>query len=89
MKCSKCGFENEYNKKFCIECGTKLALKCPQCNSDIEINAKFCGECGTKLTGSNAPDLTPLNEKIDKIQRYLPQGLTDRRRKKAGHRIIL
>ena len=90
MKCLSCGFENKPEKKFCIECGTKpekkfciecgtkLEHKCPQCNAEIETYAKFCGDCGTKLTGSKAPDLSLLEEKIDKIQRYLLEGLTQK-----------
>ena len=77
MKCPECGFENNLDKKFCIECGQRLASKCPQCGSEVESHAKFCGECGTKI-GSSGPDLSPLEEKLDKIQRYLPQGLTDK-----------
>ena len=77
MQCSKCEFKNKEGAKFCAECGSKLSLKCPSCGSDVETGEKFCTECGTKL-GSSGPDLSPLEEKIDKIQRYLPQGLTDK-----------
>ena len=78
MKCPSCSFDNKEGAKFCTECGAKLSLKCPQCSTDIESNERFCAECGTKLTGSKAPDLSPLEEKIDKIQRYLPEGLTQK-----------
>jgi len=77
MECSECGFDNKPDKKFCIKCGVPLLLKCPQCGLDVEPEAVFCGECGFKLTAST-PDLSLLEDKIDKIQRYLPQGLTDK-----------
>lgn len=52
-------------------------MQCPNCQVDISEDSKFCKECGTKLT-STAPDFQSLNEKIDKIQRYLPKGITDK-----------
>jgi class 3 adenylate cyclase len=80
MKCSQCAFDNKPGKKFCIECGTKLALKCPECDSEIEGIEKFCGECGHNLTTPQEPVVKELSfdEKIDKIQRYLPEGLTEK-----------
>jgi class 3 adenylate cyclase/tetratricopeptide (TPR) repeat protein len=66
--------------KFCGECGAKLERLCPNCNSSNPPNFKFCGECGHKL---DLPVETPLkdlsfDEKLDKIQRYLPKGLTEK-----------
>jgi predicted ATPase/class 3 adenylate cyclase len=80
MKCSQCAFDNKPGKKFCIECGTKLALKCPECDAEIEGTEKFCGECGHNLTTPSEPVVKELSfdEKIDKIQRYLPKGLTEK-----------
>ena len=80
MKCSQCGFENKPGKKFCTECGTKLALKCPQCNSNIEAGERFCGECGHNLTLPSEQLLKDLSfdKKLDKIQRYLPKGITEK-----------
>ena len=88
MKCSQCAFDNKPGKKFCVECGTKLALKCPACDAEIEGTEKFCGECGQPLTTPSEPvSTTPsepaakepsFDEKIDKIQRYLPKGLTEK-----------
>ena len=80
MKCPQCAFDNKPGKKFCIECGTKLTSKCPECGSEIEGAEKFCGECGHNISlRSEAPpkDLS-FDEKIAKIQRYLPKGLTEK-----------
>jgi class 3 adenylate cyclase/tetratricopeptide (TPR) repeat protein len=80
MICPKCGFQNKVGKKFCTECGEKLTLKCQNCRSEIEAGEKFCGECGFDLTkSSEAPpkDLT-FDEKLTKIQKYLPKGLTEK-----------
>ena len=50
MRCPRCG--NEYEGKFCPECGLAADYKvfCPKCGT--QHNRKFCPECGTP-----APDL--------------------------------
>ena len=80
MKCPQCAFDNKSGKKFCIECGTKLTLKCPECGSEIEGTEKFCGECGHNLTtpSESVVKEPSFDEKLDKIQRYLPKGLTEK-----------
>ena len=49
MQCPSCGTVNEAGRKFCHECGSKLAAACPSCGSTNPPGARFCGECGTKL----------------------------------------
>ena len=80
MECPKCHTDNHETRKFCRECGAKLLLICPQCGSENLPGDKFCGECGHNLSISTEPahkDLS-FDEKIDKIQRYLPKGLTEK-----------
>ena len=80
MKCPKCQFENLKEAKFCNECGCKLELACPECNKPNPPGSKFCNECGHSLTilfEQPAKELS-FDEKIEKIQRYLPQGLTEK-----------
>jgi len=78
MKCPKCQHENPDTKKFCGECGAKLEKVCPNCSESNPPQYKFCGECGHNLTVTSEPTPKDLSfdEKIDKIQRYLPKGLT-------------
>jgi class 3 adenylate cyclase/tetratricopeptide (TPR) repeat protein len=80
MKCPKCQFENPETRKFCRECGTKLVLVCPQCRFENLPGDKFCGECGHELTLSTRPIPKELSfeEKLAKIQRYLPKDLTQK-----------
>jgi class 3 adenylate cyclase/tetratricopeptide (TPR) repeat protein len=80
MKCQGCQFENPENLKFCGECGAKLEKICPHCNSSNSPQFKFCGECGHDLSLSSKPLPKELSfdEKIAKIQKYLPGGLTDK-----------
>ena len=52
MECSSCGFENREASRFCVECGTPLALRCPGCEAEHAPGQRFCGECGATLTGA-------------------------------------
>ncbi len=80
MKCLKCQLENKESAKFCGKCGAKLALICPQCGSENDPENNFCNECGHNLTPASEPASKELSfdEKLDKIQRYLPAGLTEK-----------
>jgi len=80
VKCPKCQFENPEEMQFCGKCGTKLERICPQCKFSNPPQFKFCGECGHHLTLPSEPTPRELsyNEKIEKIQRYLPEGLTEK-----------
>ncbi|NIO03472.1 MAG: AAA family ATPase [Proteobacteria bacterium] len=80
MKCPKCNFENPDSTKFCGGCGAKLERICPKCNFPNLPEFRFCGECGHDLSLPSEPsprDLS-LDEKLAKIQRYLPKGVTEK-----------
>ncbi|MGO9569689.1 MAG: AAA family ATPase, partial [Desulfomonilaceae bacterium] len=72
---------NPPGTKFCNECGSKLEVVCPRCTKPNLPGSKFCGECGHNLT---PPDEAPspkdlsFDEKLAKIQKYLPSGLTEK-----------
>jgi len=80
MKCPKCQFENPGGLKFCGKCGTKLEKVCPKCNFSNPHDFIYCGECGHDLTLPSKPILKELSfeEKLAKIQRYLPKDLTQK-----------
>ncbi len=84
MKCSKCQIENDPDARFCEGCGAKLEALCPECGNTIRPGSKFCKHCGHNLTLSpeSSPKPSPkelsFDEKLDKIQRYLPKGLTEK-----------
>ena len=80
MKCTHCQFENREGVKFCEECGAKFELECPACKASIPFGRKFCGECGHKFeaTFEKFPKELSFDEKLTKIQKYLPKGLTDK-----------
>jgi len=54
INCPTCGTANEPGRKFCGECGTRLAATCPSCGTANPPGTRFCGECGTSLA-SGAP----------------------------------
>jgi ribosomal protein L40E len=79
MECQECHTDNPGIHKFCRECGSKLLLICSECGFENLPDSKFCGECGLNLTQyTNAPKKLSFDEKIDKIQRYLPKGITEK-----------
>jgi len=54
MTCPSCHHDNLDGRKFCVECGGKLALSCAACGAPHAIGEKFCGECGAPLKGLGA-----------------------------------
>ena len=55
-------------------------MKCPQCQFTNQEGAKYCNECGSRLIPSalsGTPSLS-FDEKLEMLQRYLPQGLTEK-----------
>jgi class 3 adenylate cyclase/tetratricopeptide (TPR) repeat protein len=84
-RCSRCQAENQRTRKFCRECGERLLSPCPRCSFGNHPGDKFCGDCGHPLlspseTGSPEPSPPDLSwdEKLAKLQRYLPKGLTEK-----------
>src|SRR5262249_36062622 len=65
--CGSCGTENELGRKFCGECGSRLAVVCATCGTSNAPGAKFCGECGSSLVAEDParqvarPAVAPLN----------------------------
>jgi len=55
-------------------------MECPECQHENPEDARFCMGCGNRLTlPSESPSIAlSFDEKIDKIQRYLPKGLTEK-----------
>lgn len=55
-------------------------MKCPECRSDNPAGANFCNRCGYRLVRSSSVESLPISfdEKIEKLQRYLPEGITQK-----------
>ena len=80
MKCPKCQAENPEVANFCGECGAELGKVCPQCNYLNPPQFKFCNKCGSNLTitPKEATKELTFEERLAKIQRYLPKDLTQK-----------
>ena len=80
MKCPSCQSENPGEAKFCNHCGKKIELVCPECGKLNPSGSRFCNECGHNLSLPSEPSPKDLSfdEKLAKIQRYLPQSLTEK-----------
>ena len=85
VKCSACQAENQRARKFCRECGNKLLSSCPHCGFENHLGDRFCGGCGHPLahpsetkTREPLPQDLSWDEKLAKIQKYLPKGLTEK-----------
>jgi len=59
LTCPSCGTSNEDGRKFCAECGTRLAVACAVCGTVNPAGVKFCGECGSALADAPAPATAP------------------------------
>ena len=53
-------------------------MQCPKCKVENPEGARYCNQCGAFLDSEDLQMALPqsFEEKIEKIQRYLPQGLT-------------
>ena len=80
MNCPNCQFENREGAKFCGKCGHKFEITCPECGTENQAENNFCDECGSKLSLplKQVPKQISLDEKLIKIQKYLPKGLTEK-----------
>jgi len=80
MKCPSCQHENPDDAKFCNECAHKLELICPACGKVNPLGSKFCNECAHDLSipSEPVPKELSFDEKIEKIQKYLPKGITEK-----------
>ena len=80
MKCPQCQVDNKGEARFCRKCGVKFSSVCARCGAENLLEDGFCDQCGQDLRAPAKPlpkDLS-FDEKLAKIQRYLPKGLTEK-----------
>ncbi|MBI2158846.1 MAG: AAA family ATPase [Candidatus Rokubacteria bacterium] len=65
---------NSPARRFCGECGARLALACPACGFANEPVARFCGGCGV-LLGEPAPAAAP---RFGSPDAYTPRHLAEK-----------
>ncbi len=71
MVCRACGAENRGGRKFCAECGARLAVFCIACSSPNEPGERFCGECGARLEGEASAATPAVRAELAVAERRL------------------
>lgn len=52
LECTKCGFSNPDEARFCSGCGLEAGeIECPGCNTKNSPGSRFCNACGQALEG--------------------------------------
>ncbi|MET0772862.1 MAG: adenylate/guanylate cyclase domain-containing protein [Candidatus Limnocylindrales bacterium] len=58
--CPACGDPVTPELRFCVGCGTALAVGCPACGAATQPGMRFCGQCGTRLPSAGGPVEAPM-----------------------------
>ena len=79
-KCPQCQYDNHEEVKLCEKCGSELKLECSNCKAKSPPGKKYCSDCGHNLAHPSESILkaSTFDDKLDKIQRYLPRGIKDK-----------
>ena len=72
MPCPRCHHENPPLAKFCLQCGTRLALICANCATELPPEAKFCLNCGQAVGSGSIPS------RFSSPENYTPQYLAEK-----------
>jgi ABC-type oligopeptide transport system substrate-binding subunit/class 3 adenylate cyclase len=93
MKCPRCGTDNPEAAKFCLDCGTGLAVICSQCGTSLPPHAKFCLECGARVV-TDQEKLEEIRGELRKsVGRLVPREYAERLlasgRQMAGERRVV
>ncbi len=74
MNCPSCQASNPDNARFCLNCGTALAVACPNCNTSLPASAKFCFNCGQAVSAP-AVSAAPPAPTQSRLQQFIPREL--------------
>lgn len=77
MNCFSCGGDNPPDKKFCGDCGARLANRCAHCGAESPGDKKFCGDCGAALAHVSDSSVRSASLRPDP-RAYTPKHLADR-----------
>lgn len=78
MRCPSCQSDNADGSRFCGNCGTPFSLSCLRCGRVNRTGSRFCIAFVHGLAPpSSSPGNLSLTETIARLQKYLPEGITD------------
>jgi RNA polymerase subunit RPABC4/transcription elongation factor Spt4 len=69
--CPGCKAPNPSTSRFCVSCGSKLALECPNCHSFVLQGTKFCSECGSAITIKH--ECPTCHESVSQGTKFCPE----------------
>jgi len=80
LECPSCQHANPEGSRFCLSCGSALALRCGRCEAELPSGARFCNHCGAPT--AEGPDATGKAEPSPFAPRsprdYTPAHLADK-----------
>lgn len=89
MKCPSCGHGNPTDARFCMRCGTRLAVACPACERELPADAMFCGYCGSSITVDDAPAPVPSFQQVSSAPHSVPAAVPELPESFAGGRYLV
>ena len=72
MKCPRCQQDNPAHARFCLGCGSRLALACASCGAELPGTARFCLQCGQAVATFTAAERAAAPET------YTPRHLAEK-----------
>ena len=72
MKCPRCQQDNPAHARFCLGCGSRLALACASCGAELPGTARFCLQCGQAVATFSAAERSVAPET------YTPRHLAEK-----------
>jgi class 3 adenylate cyclase/tetratricopeptide (TPR) repeat protein len=72
MTCPRCQAVNREDRRFCEDCGARLAAACAACGAEVTPGKKFCGSCGSAISAA------PPQRRLDSPGAYIPKHLAEK-----------
>ena len=93
MRCRSCRQDNPVGARFCVACGTRLAIVCAACGVELPEGARFCPACGGAVEPTR-PTVAPAHAPDAYTPRHLAERILTSRagargRAQAGDRPVL
>jgi len=79
MRCPYCDKDNPAQARFCLQCGSRLALVCQKCGAELPLDARFCSACGAPV------DTPPPDRLAEALKRLAPKEYVERLLASRGH----
>ena len=85
MRCRSCRHDNPAGARFCIACGTRLAIACAACGAEPPEGARFCPACGGAIEPTQ-PTAAPAQAPDAYTPRHLAERILTSRAALQGER---